>query len=87
MSASVCRRRLAAVRGLRVGEAELVVRDGVGGAAEEERLRLVLAVDGLVAEGEGVGDAALPELVVGACGEMSESGRGRVKQRGGTCRR
>lgn len=89
VSASVGRRRLAAVRGLRVGEAELVVRDGVGGAAEEERLRLVLAVDGLAAEREGVGDAALPELVVGACGgkvricwlQGSETGGG------GACRR
>jgi len=56
---------------LSVGEAVLVKRDGIGGSAEEERLRLVLAVSGLAAQGECVGDALVPESVGGAVVEQA----------------
>lgn len=65
-AASLGRRRLAAVRGLRAREAVLVKRDGIGSDAEEERLVLVLAVDGLIASRQGIVDALVPELVGGA---------------------
>jgi hypothetical protein len=42
----------------------------------------VLTVNRLVAERESVGDAALPELVGGACGAKLEPGCSRVRQAG-----